>query len=168
MALGEREKDLKKLAPRESAPDVLPREDVRVGGSLTRCPYCHDDVAVESKGWVACRRCLARHHEDCWKESLACGTCGHAICMDGAAEFVAVEQPVQHVAHERRWVRRAWWTLSCLMPLGIIPVVVITRESGDWTLPIIWLGSVVVWFGYGLGWFNRGRVRKVVKRDVKE
>ncbi len=45
---------------------------------LQRCPFCHESVEPErSDEWVACSRCLARHHEPCWGEGGACAACGH-------------------------------------------------------------------------------------------
>lgn len=41
-----------------------------------RCPFCHDDIRVEEDAWSACARCFARHHDACWGESGACGSCG--------------------------------------------------------------------------------------------
>jgi hypothetical protein len=49
---------------------------VRVEGSRTRCPYCHDDVQTDESTWVACAGCLARHHGACWEESGCCSACG--------------------------------------------------------------------------------------------
>ena len=148
----------------EPASELAPRADVRVGGSLVRCPYCHDDVAPEATGWVACRGCLARHHLNCWKETLACGTCGHKVCMDGAVEYAAVERPAQHVEHERLWVRRAWWGLTVLgVPATLAMSAVFAREH-DWEGALWGLASCVVWLGLGLGWFERRRVRKVVEK----
>lgn len=66
--------------PRPEPPrEVSPRDDVRVVGSPVRCPFCHEDVAVEGE-WSACSRCLARHHQPCWTEGGRCASCGH----DGA------------------------------------------------------------------------------------
>lgn len=53
-----------------------PRDDVRVKGGATRCPFCHDEVAARGNRWVACRVCLARHHAACWRESRRCAACG--------------------------------------------------------------------------------------------
>lgn len=52
------------------------RDDVRVGASPVRCPYCHEGVDPGDPTWVACGACLARHHEACWDERGACSTCG--------------------------------------------------------------------------------------------
>lgn len=160
----EAEKEPMKSVHRDAPSEVVPRDDVRVGGSLARCPYCHDALAPETAGWVACRACLARHHQDCWKESLACGTCGHKVCMDGAVEFVAVERPAQHVVHERPWVRRAWWTLTVLLVPSTIGIGTMMVRDGHWDNAVVVVASMVAWLGFGLGWFERGRVRRVVEK----
>lgn len=65
----------------EDPPEVSPRDDVRVGASLLRCPYCHDAVEASGHKWVACKACLARHHSACWKERGACATCGGVVFL---------------------------------------------------------------------------------------
>ncbi len=73
----ERELDPReKRLPIEPAPTEAPRADVKVASSLVRCPYCHADVASDAAGWVACEKCLARHHTACWDEGGRCSTCG--------------------------------------------------------------------------------------------
>lgn len=52
------------------------RQDLQLRGSPTRCPFCHDDVALDEANWVACAGCLARHHASCWNEHGCCGSCG--------------------------------------------------------------------------------------------
>ncbi|MBI3724842.1 hypothetical protein HY251_12935 [bacterium] len=59
------------------------RDDVRLEGSRARCPYCHDSVSAEGDDWVACRACLARHHEKCWQESGQCATCREKAFLPG-------------------------------------------------------------------------------------
>jgi len=44
--------------------------------ATNRCPFCHEDVAVEADAWVSCRSCQARHHPACWGEGGACSACG--------------------------------------------------------------------------------------------
>lgn len=56
-----------------------PRDDVRMESSPTRCPYCHEGVAVEAEAWVACERCLARHHRACWDEGQRCAACSATV-----------------------------------------------------------------------------------------
>ncbi|MEZ6185527.1 MAG: RING finger protein [Planctomycetota bacterium] len=58
--------------PPQPAPER--RSDVKVVGSLARCPYCHEDVDQEN-AWVACAECLARHHTECWDEAGRCASC---------------------------------------------------------------------------------------------
>jgi hypothetical protein len=77
------------------------RDDVHVG--TNRCPFCHDDIQVEGQDWVSCRSCQARHHQACWKESGACGSCGEArfladAVLDREAAAVDTNQPRRRVA----------------------------------------------------------------------
>ncbi|MBL4847847.1 MAG: hypothetical protein JKY65_20215 [Planctomycetes bacterium] len=64
----------KKPPPRHEDAPPVERDDVRV--LTNRCPFCHDDIHVDSDVWIACARCFARHHDPCWGESGACGSCG--------------------------------------------------------------------------------------------
>lgn len=59
----------------EPAPEPAARKDVKIDGSPTRCPFCHEGVDTSEKGWVACGGCMARHHEACWDERGACASC---------------------------------------------------------------------------------------------
>lgn len=56
---------------RAAAPSMAP---AIVG--LSRCPFCHDAIGLETTEWVACQRCLARHHDGCWDEAAGCAACG--------------------------------------------------------------------------------------------
>jgi tetratricopeptide (TPR) repeat protein len=62
-----------------------------------RCPYCHDDlrISADAPAWVACERCLARHHRACWRESVGCCACGWGGAMERA------RLPSQRVAVSR-------------------------------------------------------------------
>jgi tetratricopeptide (TPR) repeat protein len=71
--------------PDPPPPEVVPDERVKVGASLVRCPYCHDAVKPESTDWVACRGCLARHHESCWSEHAKCATCAGTTVLETRA-----------------------------------------------------------------------------------
>ncbi len=62
---------------------------VRIGGGAARCPYCHDEVALEAPTWVACAGCLARHHGGCWREAGRCASCGGAESLARAARPTA-------------------------------------------------------------------------------
>jgi hypothetical protein len=54
--------------------DIPTRDDVQL--PTNRCPFCHDEIVIEAVDWVSCHRCQARHHDACWSESGACGSCG--------------------------------------------------------------------------------------------
>lgn len=61
----------------ERLPEPAPRDDVRVAASALRCPFCHESVEPEASDWLACKLCLARHHEGCWVEGRRrCAACG--------------------------------------------------------------------------------------------
>jgi hypothetical protein len=57
-----------KAAPARQRPGLV---------GLSRCPSCRDTIDRESTGWVACQRCLARHHDaGCWTAASGCSACG--------------------------------------------------------------------------------------------
>ncbi len=58
----------------EPEPEPVELPDVRV--ATNRCPFCHEDVVVQTDEWVACWGCQARHHRACWQEGSRCGSCG--------------------------------------------------------------------------------------------
>ncbi len=62
---------------------------VRVAQSAVRCPWCHEDIEVSERDWVACRECLARHHEHCWAEVAVCSCCGGAETLAPRARSTA-------------------------------------------------------------------------------
>lgn len=94
MASMEKEKPERPPAPLE----VPARDDVRV--LANRCPFCHEDVAVEDDHWVSCRSCQARHHADCWAEAGRCGACGDERKLVPAAAAAPLPQPEWFAA---RW-----------------------------------------------------------------
>jgi hypothetical protein len=99
------EKDQPKpFVPPEPVPEVEERDDVRARTSPLRCPYCHSDVSPDARDWVACRKCLARHHATCWKESGACASCGELEPLLGRG---------------RRWRKRVW-ALAAFAVLGLL------------------------------------------------
>lgn len=73
---------------------VVKDKKKRIGGGVgvkataqdgpQRCPYCHTDVAIEEA--VACTRCMARHHDECWDSHKECASCGERT------RFVGVEE----------------------------------------------------------------------------
>jgi uncharacterized Tic20 family protein len=66
---------------------------VSMRGAPGRCAYCHGDVSSEER--VACRDCLAPHHQDCFHER--CASCGSASVLVRGA-------PISHVdAEARKW-----------------------------------------------------------------
>ncbi|MEZ6189436.1 MAG: hypothetical protein R3F62_31100 [Planctomycetota bacterium] len=56
---------------------------------LNRCPYCHDGIEIEAEGWLACGRCLSRHHPGCWSEGEGCASCGHESSLARSAALDA-------------------------------------------------------------------------------
>lgn len=76
------------------------RHDVKVSGSLARCPYCHEDVTQDS-AWVACAECLARNHTECWDEGGRCASCSSTerLTREGQASPVT-RYPRLTLSHE--------------------------------------------------------------------
>ncbi len=70
--------DAKKKGPgaAEPAPEPARRADVHL--EVNRCPFCHEEIAVAAQDleWVACSKCLGRHHRACWDEGNGCSSCG--------------------------------------------------------------------------------------------
>lgn len=86
------------------------RSDLRVVQSATRCPFCHEEIAVLGRDWVACRECLARHHEACWREGGSCATCASREVLVAAAPVAATpertsmaELEAEILRHDRDW-----------------------------------------------------------------
>lgn len=89
--------------------------ELRIEQGPTRCPFCHESVAVETEAWVACERCLARHHPDCWKESKNCASCGETRSLardarepsdDVTRAFTSAGLPVRFAPYEPSWAGR--------------------------------------------------------------
>ena len=101
---------MEKQKPRAAPPpEVVERDVVRV--ATNRCPFCHDDVAVEGNDWVSCRSCQARHHVACWDEGGCCSACGaegRLVPDLGVAPLGAelqVDDPnALHMRFAARWV----------------------------------------------------------------
>lgn len=66
-------------------------ERVRSKQSPLRCPFCHEDVEVETQEWVACQACLGRHHASCWSEAGACASCQETAVLK--SEEVEIPAP---------------------------------------------------------------------------
>mgnify|MGYP004237515749 CR=1 FL=1 len=82
-----------------------------------RCPYCHT-AAAPTRDAVACQRCLARHHGECWDESGRCSACGSAKPLRADALEVAppAPEPPEPPAPPKRWR----WTLVGML-LAVSP-----------------------------------------------
>lgn len=91
------------------------RSEVRVGGSPTRCPYCHagiEDAEVEAS--VVCHACLARHHRDCWVGS--CASCQAARAAELAT--VPVGDPTRPYEAWKRRFNHALLAWAALIFVG--------------------------------------------------
>jgi len=77
------------------------RPDVKVHGSLARCPYCHEDVTQDGD-WVACAECLARNHTECWDEGGRCASCSSTerLTREGQTSSPASRYPRLTLSHE--------------------------------------------------------------------
>ena len=89
------------------------RSDVRVAAN--RCPFCHEDVQLETSEWVACRSCQARHHRDCWSEAGACGSCGTDVFL---AEPQLTPQPPSGRPTSVSVIGWAWLILGSFLILS--------------------------------------------------
>lgn len=93
---------------------------VRVGGSPTRCPYCHDAVSGQQRT-VVCERCLSRHHASCWVE--ACASCGADERMVRAPAHGVMELRATLLAAVGRTVGPAslvlWSATLLALPVGL-------------------------------------------------
>jgi hypothetical protein len=117
-ALMLRQKTLEALLDREAhaTSSIGASPDMARPSSLIRCPFCHEAIAPVASDWVACKACLARHHQECWSESPRCGTCGGAAFLPtrpparlpwrqvaaAAAAIVLVSAPFFAVSSGRR------------------------------------------------------------------
>lgn len=99
------------MSSERGAHEQTPSE-LRLSGSLVRCPFCHDDVQPAVDAWTACARCLARHHAACWSDAARCATCGHGEGLGNE------RKAVQRAA---RWRRLRPW---------VLPLVVTTAALG--------------------------------------
>lgn len=145
--------------------DGAAREAIRVERSPTRCPFCHSSVDPASAEWVACARCLGRHHAGCWSEAGSCAACAHDLPLSSAEARerpagpvgppleVRVEPAPQEAAEARarsetlrvfdeHAAREGWWIDAVLGPLtlGIVPVLraeqrLATHEASNDALP---------------------------------
>jgi hypothetical protein len=94
-ALMLRQRRLETLLQNDAAVPVrdAPAPEVTLAASRIRCPYCHASVAADGDDWVACRSCLARHHQACWRESPRCASCGQGAYLQESAPSVPPARP---------------------------------------------------------------------------
>lgn len=79
------------------------RERVEPGPAATRCPYCHDLLAVDA-AQVECGGCGTRHHAVCLEELGRCTVMGCAWAPGGRAPPPPPTRPtevVRRAIHER-------------------------------------------------------------------
>jgi hypothetical protein len=162
------EKDLEKPRATERAPDPTVREDVRVAGSLVRCPYCHSELSPGKSDWVACKDCLARHHVTCWKELGRCSTCGGESSLSQSIRFLPVEIVTQlaHVSQARPLFRKLYWGIAALLvPTCVLFIYLAIKGEFDPQMPILVFWASFAYIAYGLAWFKRTAVRVDEHRD---
>ncbi len=116
---------------------------VEVERSPQRCPYCHDEVDSRDEDWLACAGCLARHHEDCWRELGRCSSCGDdrslALGAHASAGSVTTIRPTRTRSRTRARFTRA------------------TREKiheALWCLEWVAIGALVAHFWAQVGCFT--------------
>jgi len=73
--------------------DHVKTDDLRVEQS--RCPYCHDAVALSDPDRRACLSCAAWHHDACWDEQGGCAACE---LYDGSAAKPATKAQARPAA----------------------------------------------------------------------
>lgn len=132
----------------EAPPGVGPEEAVRVRQSPNRCPFCHDDVRVEES--VACRDCLARHHEGCWDEGAGCSTCRCQVRMAVASDREelsrrVVTRALAEKGYDAREVRD-WIQDELDHANGEVETVSAAKQVGFIFVPIV-LGILGMLFG---------------------
>lgn len=68
---------------------------MRTGAGPVWCPHCRREVAPEQEDWLACARCLARHHGACWGETGRCAACegGAPLARRDAERALARGEP---------------------------------------------------------------------------
>lgn len=88
-----------------------------------RCPYCHGGIPLESRAWLACERCLARHHRGCWVDARRCATCGEGRAIG----------PRRGRDDRPRPRRRLLWAMLALAALALAaaPTAIISSNFGD-------------------------------------
>ena len=123
---------------------------VEVERSPQRCPYCHGEVDSREEDWLACAGCLARHHEDCWRELGRCSWCvddrSLALGAHASAGSVTTVRPTRRQARftraTREKIRNAvyWlsWVAVCVVAIRF------WDQVGCFTLFVAWWGHAAV------------------------
>lgn len=121
----EAERDSDSERPDHSAADEVQEDPrLRVEGSPTRCPYCHDGVSGQQPT-VVCGQCLSRHHAACWEGSCASCRSTERMVRDPvlAARELGNEQATRLGNALRRAVRPAsflvWLVTLLTVPTGL-------------------------------------------------
>ncbi|MEZ6189335.1 MAG: RING finger protein [Planctomycetota bacterium] len=99
--------------PAEPPRDVA-RDDVAVAAN--RCPYCHTAVTAGDADGVACKGCLARHHQSCWDEAGRCSACGAEEALVSQVKPAQQEEPAPSARRQLRLIAAV--TLSALLAMG--------------------------------------------------
>jgi len=95
------------------------RDDVVVAAN--RCPYCHSDVDAEADDGVACKGCLARHHQSCWDEAGKCSACGGEQALVAQPQVAASRDPGAKTQTQRRLAALAFGVLVAMfVPLLLL------------------------------------------------
>ncbi|HZU95853.1 MAG TPA: hypothetical protein VFF73_04035 [Planctomycetota bacterium] len=118
-----RSSSLRKTHAKMARMDGCVLESVRVSQSTVRCPYCHDTVSPEAESWLACRACLARHHTDCWNESLRCSTCGSGTAL--VTEVTTFAGRAESATEKRRRLLRVHFRWAVLLLASLVANVVL-------------------------------------------
>jgi len=123
---------------------------IEVERSPNRCPYCHDEVLSSEDDWLACADCLARHHDECWRELGRCSSCAGerslALGAPSAVGSVTTVKPKRRKARFTRATREKihnaiWW----LGVLGGVPAVCyLWPDVGCWAIFLVWMASSAI------------------------
>jgi hypothetical protein len=99
-----------------------------VEASPIRCPFCHDSIETVEERWLACERCLARHHAPCWREAGRCASCASPSALarssirPRADPDVRVATAMLFHRQRRRLTRAERAALLAPLTLGIFPI----------------------------------------------
>ena len=146
----------------EVAPRPQGRPQIRVNDP--RCPYCHEAVATGEREQLACNRCRAWHHQECWTEANSrCSSCGSkstGLFVPSSGVRPALP-PRESPSRVRRWLRSlpGWvWALGgALVMVAVLASLVLSEvllgEGFSWGVLLstlfsagsIWSAVVALW-----------------------